>query len=177
MTKTRWGGDDALLGGWILHDSFAWRVLLPAWTASSPISWAQVGQLHDNQSPVDGYITWAEVTAWKGSGPPGPSDCDQPSYPDDGTSRILQDCLSRIVGDQPWRSETGTDASLAQVVQSWQRDRHLGRWSCADVGLTAPPFADSVIISGPTLLGEMLLGSGQEAWPVAPSHSLPQMTS
>lgn len=169
-----WGDDRSLIGGWVLRGAYAWRVLLPAETSAGRISWREIAALHDNPGPSDGYVTWGEITAWPGSGPPGPADCQQPCFPDDEIASRLRECLTRVVGSQPWLSEAGT-ASMAQVVLSWQQHRDLGRWSSSGYGLAAPAFADSVMISGPKSFGAVLLQGGFEAWSIAPSRPLPPM--
>lgn len=79
--------------------------------------------------------------------------------------------------EMTWRSVAELHRNLEQVLDGWSRSINLGRWRCADVGLAAPPYADSVILSGPPSLDSMLRDAGLEGWPVAPSHSLPPMTT
>lgn len=174
--RAQWGDDHSLIGGWALRGALAWRILLPAESATGRISWQEMAELHDNPSPSDGYVTWGEITAWKGTGPSGPADCTQPSFPDDDVARTFQECLTGVVGHQLWTSETGL-APLEKIMLRWQRHRNLGRWSCSRIGLAAPAFADSAIISGPDSLGAVLLQHGLEAWPIASSLALPPMIS
>ncbi|HLZ37176.1 MAG TPA: hypothetical protein VKP64_05325 [Mycobacteriales bacterium] len=45
------------------------------------------------------------------------------------------------------------------------------------VGIAAPPYADSLVVSGPADLVVPLTTSGLEAFPVSRHHLLPPMTS
>lgn len=171
-----WGTNSSFIGGWALEGALVWRILLPAETAAGRLSWAQVAKMHNNPGPEDGYITWPEITAWPGSGPPGPADCDQPTYPDENTARALQNCLDAAVANTPWTSGSAT-TSLTNIINNWCLHRDLGRWRSGNIGFAAPAFADSALISGPATIGALLADHELEAWPVAPHLVLPPMTS
>lgn len=171
-----WGSDPSLFSGWALAGSFAWRLPLPVEIGERYISWQETAMLHDNLVPLNGYLAWDEITAWRGSGPPGPAGCHQPIYPDEAWAASLESCLIRLVGEQPWVSGSRS-APLATVISDWHEHRDLGRWSCLSVGLAAPAYADSAILSGAPSVGTVLIDHGFEVWPVAPSCQRPPMTS
>lgn len=171
-----WGLDASLFSGWALVENFVWRLPLPVQVDERYISWREAAMLHDNPLPTNGYVAWDEITAWKGSGPPGPLGYYQPIYPNEAWASSLENCLIHLVGTQPWVSANRA-VPLADVVSDWRRQRDLGRWSCRGVGLAAPAYADSAIVSGPQTVGTVLKDHGFEAWPVAPSRQRPPMTS
>ena len=174
-----WGGDASRFDGWCLRGQRAWRLLLPADFDGQTTTWREVAERHRNPTPEDGYVTWEGVTAWPASGS-GPLEWDQPCSPGEGFAAALRAFLTDAVGDGLWTGEAAV-LTLDEVIGGWGQRLNLGRWYRDGVGLAAPPYADSVILSGskPWAGGvELSLRSaGLEAWPVAPSHELPSMTS
>ncbi len=71
---------------------------------------------------------------------------------------------------------TGT---LAELMATWSKDGFPGwAWSSdGRIGIAAPPYADSLVVSGPADLVLPLATSGLEAFPVSRHHPLPPMTS
>ena len=177
-----WGQERGLLNQYALADAETLvRLLLPARRHRNdrPTPWRQVAADYQYAGSLDGYISWSRLTQLPGDG-----GWEPPWYEAPGGRmsadmlRTLQQILTEVAGpDVRWRSSspiaslsTGpSEGSLGAISALWTTSGFPGRAWTSDlrIGLAAPPYADSVIISGPAELRQQLTTSGLEAFPVS----------
>ena len=176
-----WGDEHGRLGQYALASAEGLvRLLLPARLHSNdqPTPWRQVAADYRNTEAVDGYTSWFRLTELPGDGRWEPS--ARYEAPSGRMSEDMLQTLRRILveqgGDQViWRSESPIahfpthEGSLSSISAFWTTSGFPGRAWTSDlrIGLAAPPYADSVVISGPVELQQRLITSGLEAFPVS----------
>lgn len=206
-TSIDWGADPTLIGGYALTDAeTVVRLLLPPRTADGePTTWQAVAAANEWSEPLDGYVSWHQLTELPGSGTP--RDRAVFEHPagrlSTETLAALAVALRIVQADRTWVQDRLDDAvatsltradqplavrqdlpatyrsgTFAHVSANWARRGFTGRaWTeIGPVGVAAPPYADSLIISGPLRLRDVLVGSDLEVQPVARQAHLPITT-
>jgi hypothetical protein len=178
-----WGEDRSLVAGYALTSAtMIIRVLLPAWRDGDqqPARWADVAAAFRREPPADGRISWRELVEFPGNGSWSPSAHFAPAAGrfDDRTRAVLVSTIDSITGPVPWQTDRSRSGRLSEIAEQWTRDGFAGRAWTADgqVGIAAPPYADSVVVSGPRELGVRLLAADLEAFPLARGEVSPITT-
>lgn len=183
-TGEGWGVDPQLVGGYALTDADSTvRVLLPARRAydDAPTRWARVAAVLRREPPQDGRVSWFALTEFPGTGGFEPDEIFlAPGGRFDQTTRslLLEAMASVLPVDTAWTSPSPIrlNGTLSEISIGWTTTGFPGKARSDDglVGIAAPRYADSVIVSGPARLANRLLSCGLEAFPVRRSdpHSI-----
>lgn len=178
-----WGEDPSLVDGYALAGAkIIVRVLLPAWHdgTQEPTRWADVAAVFRREPPADARISWYELVEFPGDGSWSPSAHFAPAAGrfDDRTRAVLVSTVDSVTGPVQWRTNWSGSGRLQDIADRWTRDGFAGRaWTAEGrVGIAAPPYADSVVVSGPRELGARLLASDLEVFPLARGDSSPITT-
>ena len=181
-TDPAWGQERGLLDQYALADAETLvRLLLPARLHMNdrPTPWRQVAADYQYAGDLDGYTSWSRLTQLPGDGGWEPPWYESPSGRMSADMLwTLRRVLARRAGpDATWRSRfpiaaastRTSEGSLGAISALWTTSGFPGRAWTADlrIGLAAPPYADSVIVSGPAELRQQLITSGLEAFPVS----------
>jgi len=179
-TDPVWGHEPGTLSQYALADAEALvRLLLPARLHSNdrPTPWRQVAADYRYAEDLDGYTSWSRLTQLPGDGRWEPPAYEAPSGRMSADMLLaLRRVLAGVAGpDATWRSRSPiassrtSEGSLEAISASWTTSGFPGRAWTSDlrIGLAAPPYADSLIISGPAGLRQELITSGLEAFPVS----------
>lgn len=176
-----WGDEQGRLGQYALVDAEALvRLLLPARLHSDdrPAPWRQVAADYRYTEALDGHTCWSQLTELPGDGrwePPTRYEAPSGRMSSD-MLRTLQRILAAVTRPNViWRSDSliahssASVGSLNAISESWTTSGFPGRVWTSDlrIGLAAPPYADSVVISGSADLQQALITSGLEAFPVS----------
>ena len=169
-----WGEDLSLVDGYALTGApMIVRVLLPAWREGdqAPTLWADVAAAFRREPPADGRVSWLELIEFPGDGSWSPSAHFAPPAGrfDVRTRAVLVSTIDSLTGPVAWWTDRSGSGPLAEISRPWTRNGFAGRAWTADgrVGIAAPPYADSVVVSGPRELGARLLAADLEAFPLA----------
>lgn len=178
-----WGEDPSLVAGYALRSATVIiRVLLPAWRDSDlkPTRWADVAAAFGREPPADGRICWHELVEFPGNGSWSPSAHFAPAAGrfDDHTRAVLVSTIDSVTGPTLWRTDRSSAGPLSEIAEQWTSNGFAGRAWTADgrIGIAAPPYADSVVASGPGELGARLLAADLEAFPLARGEASPITT-
>ena len=176
-----WGHEHGRLGQYALVSAETLvRLLLPARLPGDdqPTTWRQVAADYRATDALDGYTSWFRLTELPADGgwePPVRYEAPSGRMSED-MLRTLRRILLEVGGHHvTWRSESPIahlarhEGSLGSISAAWTTSGFPGRAWTSDlrIGLAAPPYADSVIISGPAELQHRLITSGLEAFPVS----------
>lgn len=169
-----WGEDLSLVDGYALAGApMIVRVLLRAWREEdqAPARWAEVAAAYRREPPADGSVSWLELIEFPGDGSWSSSAHFAPPAGrfDARTRAVLVSTIDSVAGPVAWRTDRSGSGRLAEISRQWTRNGFAGRACAADgrVGIAAPPYADSVVVSGPKELGARLLAADLEAFPLA----------
>ena len=159
------------------------RVLLPGRSRDGSLrSWAQIAVDTGFPGEVDGYTDWSELVELR----PGIDSTTLPvaaaGWIDAATGRRLLDALGRKA-QRPWswwtacapREEDPPDEafeSLSLLLQA-HGSRFSGRAASHDIAFAAPPYADSLLMTGPAGLLEELSAAGLEVHRVSTVREIP----
>lgn len=181
-------------------------LLPPRTADGEPTTWQAVAAAVAWPQPLDGYVSWHHLTELPGSGeladraifehPAGRLSAE--------TVTALAVALQTVQADRSWAQDglddtavavaltpadqplsvaqetpaTHRSGTFAHVSANWARQGFTGRaWTTTGpVGIAAPPYADSLIISGPIKLRDVLLASELEVQPVDRKAHLPITT-
>lgn len=181
-------------------------LLPPRTADGQPTTWQTVAAANDWPEPLDGYVSWHRLTELPGSGEPADrATFDHPAGQlSSKTLTALTVALRTIQADKSWIHDgldddavatsltapdqpmaaaqhipaTHQSGTFATLSANWVRRGFTGRaWTQAGpVGIAAPAYADSLIISGPKKLRAILVGSELEVLPVDRKAHLPIST-
>ena len=191
LGKRTWDSDSqsGLIAAYALTNADAVaRLFLPliGRRDGSRITWAEYLDRHGELRELDGYSEWRDISEISGTGSSGDSEFyPAPWSADLSTVYIATSVLNEFCGDgSRWNLVPepvfGYDREIytgCRVVELWTTRSFPGRvWNdgCG-VALASPAYADSIIVSGPALLIEMMRSRGLEIYRVARSHRLPSM--
>lgn len=181
-------------------------LLPPRTADGEPTTWQAVAAANAWSEPLDGYVSWHHLTELPGSGGPSDRALfEHPAgrVPAE-TLAALAVALQTVQADRSWVQDGLDDTAVAvtltpadqplavahhvpatrrsgtftHVSANWARQGFTGRaWTeTGPVGVAAPPYADSLIISGPMKLRDVLVACQLEVQPVTRKAHLPITT-
>ena len=175
-----WGDDPRVIGGYALTDAESIvRILLPARRQydDAPTRWADVAAALHREPPQDGRVSWFALTEFPGTGGFEPSAIflSPAGRFDEFTRSVLLEAIASVLPvHAPWTSPSpaAMAGTLAEISAGWTTTGFPGHARSDDglVGIAAPRYSDSVVVSGPDRLGQRLLNSSLEAFPVGRSE-------
>ena len=162
------------------------RILLPGRSRDGSLrSWAQIAIDSGFPGEVDGYSDWSELVELRPGIDPTTLPVAAAGWIDAATSTRLLNALGPRA-QRPWswwtvcapREEDPPDEafeSLSLLLQA-HGSRFSGRAASHDVAFAAPPYADSLLMTGPAGLAQELSAVGLEVHRVSTLRNIPIWT-